>query len=61
MNIKRNRWSREWRVWRFEIEIDRFINHQCVAIGGTLNWNFRPSVEVDALLWRIRIEYIPCK
>lgn len=42
---------------KFNFDIYRHINRQCVSFGVTLNWNFKPSIEIDFLFWRLYLEY----
>ena len=49
------RFKRTWRLGRVEIELRRFINRQCLAVGLLMSWDFRPSVEVALLLWGLRV------
>ena len=55
------RWKWEKRLWRFEIDVSRFINTQCLSLSICINWNFRPGIEMDLLLWRVNIEYCPLR
>ena len=52
-----DRWQKSHETKRWTLEISRFLNTQCVSAGVTINWNFRPSLEVDLLLWRVYIEF----
>jgi len=36
-----------------KVEVGRFINTQCIDFGLTINWNWRKSVEISFLFWRI--------
>lgn len=54
---KKIRWVFERRIWRFYMYVCPHINSQCVCLGITINWNYRPSVEVDFMFWRLHVEY----
>lgn len=41
--------------WWFLLE--RHINRECVSFGFTINWNLKPSIEIDFLFWRFNIEW----
>lgn len=58
---KDDRFEREWKLGRFQLELSRHINRQCVTIGGGFNWNYKPSLELELLLWRFYVEYTPKK
>lgn len=34
-------------------EVGRFINTQCIDFGLTINWNWKKSVEISFLFWRV--------
>lgn len=53
--LAHRRWEKS--LGRFEFSLDRFINTQCLALGISINWNFRPSLEMDFLLWRGYVGY----
>lgn len=56
---KTPRWQWETRIWRFNLDASRHINRECITLGFCLNWNYKPSLEVDFLLWTLHIEYQP--
>lgn len=39
------------------VDVTRHINRQCVAIGLCLNWNFKPSIEIEFLFWKLYVEW----
>lgn len=55
--IKNDRIKLDIRIWRFDIDILRHINTQCFTLGFCVNWNFKPSVEIDFLFWTLNVEY----
>jgi len=38
------------------MEIKNFINNQCISFGITINWNWKPSVEISFWKWNIEFE-----
>jgi hypothetical protein len=54
---KRPLWCRTTTLGRLTFELSNHINNQCVSFGVCFNWNFRPSLEVDFLFWRLFIQY----
>jgi len=57
--LKKPRWQWERRLGCFSLDAAEHINSQCIAFSITLNWNHRPSVEVDFLFWCFSVEYAP--
>ena len=53
----KKRWKWETKIWRFDIDVTEHINTQCLSFGLCLNWNFRPSFEIDFMFWRLHVEY----
>jgi hypothetical protein len=48
-------WDKDFGPFRFDIYEN--INTQCLCLGISLNWNFRPSIEVSFGIWTMHLEY----
>ena len=38
------------------MKMKRFINKQCISFALTINWNYKPSVELSFWYWDIEFE-----
>lgn len=54
--FKKERFKKSASLGKWTFEIYENINNQCICLGASFNWNFRPSLEINFVIWTMYIE-----
>ena len=47
----------EFNVFGISVDIISHINRQCICFSFTYNWNYKRSIEISFLFWRLHVEF----